>query len=239
MATIVAPILSGLQPQFAVLVGIAGAVKIKGMELGYVPFADQVVAYGDIAVENGQLTFRNAGYQVDAKLRRAAGEIRSDAAVYAGWQSECTRAIAAIVPVLNELRPTPIKLKDAKEIQKPHLVVGVTGSGPFLLRDADLRGKLVNLPDCNNKTEIKGIDVSGPIHPKLISTEMEAHGFMEACHQAEIPASVLKGISDLGDEGKAKLEEESGGFYRAYACSNAVVSVLHMLHQKPRSPREP
>ena len=58
---------------------------------------------------------------------------------------------------------------------------------------------------------------------------MEAHGFMEACHQKEVPACVLKGISDLGDTGKATLEEQSGGFFRAYACSNAVLALLSLF----------
>jgi nucleoside phosphorylase/tetratricopeptide (TPR) repeat protein len=225
-----------IKPRCAALVGIAAAVKTKGLGLGSVPLADQVVGYGDIAVENGSLTFRNAGFQTDGKVLKAAGELRSDAERYEGWQAECKKLIRAIVPTLNKVRSTKIVPQGDLEVEDPHLVVGVTGSGPFLLRDADFRGKLAALPGNIPETHVQGLSVTGPVHPKLVSAEMEAHGFMSACHSREIPGSVLKGISDLGDAAKAEMEEKSGGFYRAYACANAVIALLHILRQRPRPP---
>lgn len=234
MGVATGPWLNDLRPQFAVLVGIAAAVKSKGLQLGYVPFANQIVGYGDMAVEGGKIEFRSAGFQVDPKLYAAAGEIRSDPTLYIDWQAQCKSVITAIIPKLNLVRNTKIVEQTGDTVCDPHLVVGVAASGPFLLRDADFRDKLVDFPKGISETTINQLQVAGPVHPKLISAEMEAHGFMEACHHSNVPASVLKGISDLGDADKAKLETESGGFYRAYACSNAVVALLRMLWQLPR-----
>jgi hypothetical protein len=65
---------------------------------------------------------------------------------------------------------------------------------------------------------------------------MESHGFMRAAHKATVPAIVVKGISDAGDAEKARLEKETGGFFRVYSCSNAMVAVLEMANRKPRPP---
>jgi hypothetical protein len=217
--------LESIDPGSAVLVGIAAAVKTKGIELGYVPFVEQVVGYGDIAIEAGKLTFRSSGFQVDAKMRVSAGQLRSAPEPYTAWQKECRSVINTIIPMINSMRAAKVVSPVPADVPDPHLIVGVMGSGPFL-------------PSEIAETTISaGISVGGPIHPKLVSAEMEAHGFMEACHQKEVPACVLKGISDLGDAAKAALEEQSGGFFRAYACSNAVLALLHMLRQSPRPPR--
>ena len=54
---------------------------------------------------------------------------------------------------------------------------------------------------------------------------------MAAAHEAGVPATVIKGVSDDGDEGKADLEQKTGGFYRVFACSNAVLAAVHVLAQ--------
>ena len=68
---------------------------------------------------------------------------------------------------------------------------------------------------------------------------MESHGFMQAAHQKQIPAIVLKGISDAGDAHKRALEKATGGFHRTYACSNSVVALIHLLRHRPRPPVPP
>jgi nucleoside phosphorylase len=228
--------LTALAPRFAVLVGIAAAVDTKGLQLGDVPFASEVIGYGDIAVEDHRFTYRPSGLVADERLKWAAGELCSDLAPYARWQQDCREVITAIVPTLNALSHNKLAL-DEQLTCLPHLIIGVTGSGPFLLRDADFRDKLRKIPDHTPPTIIGGFDISGPIHPKLVSAEMDAYGFVKACHNKEIPASVIKGISDLGDSGKNALEAKSGGFFRAFACSNAVLALLHMLEFQPRRPR--
>lgn len=233
MALAAARWLEELAPEFAVLVGIAAAVNTQGLRIGDVPLATEVIGYGDIAVENRRLTFRTSGFSVDSRLKYAAGELRSDIKPYLAWQRDCRSAIGLIVSTLNALRQEKV-VYDEDAFEAPHFIVGVAGSGPFLLRDADFRDKLRNFPKGLPTTKIRGFDITGPLHPKLVSTEMEAYGFMEACRNYEVPGSVLKGISDLGDSGKSKLEANSGGFFRAYACSNAVLALLHMLALRPR-----
>jgi hypothetical protein len=170
MSVATGPWLDSIKPGFAILVGIAAAIKTKGIELGYVPFADQVFGYGDIAVEAGKLTFRNSGFQVDAKMGLAAGELCSAPELYSEWQKECRSVIDAIIPIINSMRAIKVAPPVPADVLDPHLIVGVIGSGPFLLRDADFRDKLVNFPREIPETTISAsIRVSGPIHPKLIS----------------------------------------------------------------------
>lgn len=224
MGVFAAPLLNGVKPKAAALVGIAAAVDTKEADLGDVPFASQVLSYDDIAVQDGVLTFRSEGYQTDPSMRAAIGEVRTSLDLYGPWREECLTTIPAVVGVLNQLRRTKIKPPDA--VEAPHLVVGATAGGPFLLRDQDFRDSLTKRPELPKPTRIA---VSSPLHPKLVSAEMEAHGFMRAALEAGVPASVLKGISDVGDAEKAELEKKTGGFFRAFACANALLAVLHAL----------
>jgi hypothetical protein len=57
-----------------------------------------------------------------------------------------------------------------------------------------------------------------------------AHGAWSAVIRAE-GTTVIKGIGDDGDEGKAELERKPGGFHRVFACSNAVLAAVHVLAQ--------
>lgn len=119
------------------------------------------------------------------------------------------------------------KVRAPSTLDAPHLVVEIAGGGPFLLRD---RGFAQALRRSAKDPIAEGqIRVASPVHPKLVSAEMESHGFMRAAHEQRIPATVIKGISDDGDEEKAALEKKTGGFYRALACSNAGLVALHML----------
>jgi len=233
MGVFAAPLFSGLKPACAALIGIAAAVDTEEVDLGDVPFSSHVVSYDDIKVADGVLTFRDEGYQTDPKMRKAVGALRTSAKTYRPWQDDCEKVLTRIIPKLNVLRRGTITEPEERAAPS-HLLVAVTGGGPFLLRDADFRNSLkygaTTIPAA---TQIR---VEDAVHPKLVSTEMESHGFMNAAHECGVPASVLKGISDVGDREKARLEKETGGFYRAKACSNALVAALHILRQRPREP---
>ncbi|MCH9648325.1 MAG: hypothetical protein K0U98_08805 [Deltaproteobacteria bacterium] len=219
----VAPLLSALNPRRAVLVGIAAAVDTGEVDLGDVPFASQVLGYEDIAIEKGMLSFRTDGFQVDPQMRRWVGRLRSSSRLYRGWQKDCLERIPMVVDTLSSLRAGTIV--PPGEIRPPHLVVGAVAGGPFLIRDADFRDSLRKHQD--EVPSHKSVQVAAPVHPKLVSAEMEAHGFMAAANEAGIPASVVKGISDVGDENKSALEKASGGFYRAFACLNSLLAIQH------------
>ncbi|MHB8875404.1 MAG: NACHT domain-containing protein [Myxococcaceae bacterium] len=254
---------SGIRPGCAVLVGIAATVNPAELDLGDLPIATDVFAADDIAVENGGFTFRTRGYPVDPRMRNAAGRICEDPEKHERWGRQCRTLIEAVVAELNRLRRRPIVIPAA--FRAPLLRLAVGAGGPFLIRDADFGGALRRgsatwaargpkdgqsvSSDAEGTHELENRSAgtkaahgqersieTKPVHPKLEWVEMEAHGFMEAAHEGGVKAIVMKGISDAGDGKKAKLEEETGGFFRAYSCSNAVVALLHLLEERPRAP---
>jgi nucleoside phosphorylase len=225
MGVFAAPLLKELCPTRAALIGIAAAVNAFEVSLGDVPFADQVVSYDDIVVQDGVLTFRSQGFQVESAMLTAAGKLHTSIETYQPWQDACQATIPTVVKTLNQLRRRQIN--PPQNTGGPHLLIGGVAGGPFLIRDKDFRDKLQKEP-----TELPAhttICISAPLHPKLVSVEMESNGFMRAAHTHGVPAIVLKGISDNGDKLKANLENETGGYYRAYACSNATLAALHIL----------
>ncbi len=219
MGAWVGRMLSHIRPRAIALVGIAAALE-TGLALGDVPVSSWVVKGDDIAVDSGRLESRSREYPTDPRLRRAFGELRTDFAEYSAWQQECEEVIRTIVPNLTAMRSVPIRLPE--EVRQPHLIVGKTAGTPFLLRDPNFRDSLRGGSSLES-----AVIFATPLDPKLVSAEMEAHGFMEAALNAQIPAIVVKGISDDGDGEKAELERSTGGFYRAYACSNSVLALLH------------
>ncbi|MDE2369702.1 MAG: trypsin-like peptidase domain-containing protein [Burkholderiales bacterium] len=226
MGAYCAPIFKDLSPEAAVLVGIAASADPSIASLGDVPFSSHVLSFDDIAVEAGVLTFRTEGYPTHPEMRKAVGSLRTSVHTYVPWRNACKDTIPKVVKSLNELRQT--KITPPVDYSHPHIIVDVTAGGPFLIRDAEFRDTLSKKMPAATK-----IAISAPVHPKLVSIEMESHGFMNAAHEQGIQASVLKGISDDGDANKRQLEKQTGGFYRAYACSNAVLAVLHMLRRAP------
>lgn len=224
MGVFAAPLFHAVRPRSATLVGIAASAGQSTVELGDVPFSSHVLSYDDIAVEQGRLTFRTEGFPVDPAMRRAVGELRTSPEYYVPWQEDCRVFIRNVVSRLNQLRRT--EMLEPNDLLPPHLIVDITAGGPFLLRDSGFRDSLTKPQEI---PALGSIQVTAPVHPKLVSVEMESHGFMRAAREHEVPATVLKGISDVGDDEKASLEKRTGGFYRAYACSNAILAALHIL----------
>lgn len=116
MAAFAANVFAQWKPVAAVLTGIAGLVKEDWFDLGDVAVAEQVFAYGNVAVLQGKLVFRKSGYQANSALRRAASTFRSE--VYSDWQKKRRIDIAALAETTNETRPP------AKKIQLPELAGG-------------------------------------------------------------------------------------------------------------------
>ncbi len=223
MGIFITPLLHELRPQKVILFGIAATVKPSECSLGDVPCASQVLSLEDIAVEDG-LEFRTQGFQTDIDVRRWIELLSSSSERYTRWQAECEKVIGEVVKRMNHLGFRKSKIKIPNKIKKPHIFVGNVAGGPFLLRDEDFRNSLVGLSKGSN------LKINNPAHPQLLSIEMESHGFMRAALAAGIPASVLKGISDDGDQRKAEVERTTGGFFRIFACSNAVLAFLHSLY---------
>jgi nucleoside phosphorylase len=216
---------SGVRPGCAALVGIAASLTREEFDVGDVAVASAVFSADDIKVENGTLTFRTHGYQTDRLMCMAAGSLREQGASHAAWRAECVSVVTGVAEELSAdgLRTRPITVP--ADVKPPRLAVEPGVGGPFLIADAAF-GEALR----------KGTPTVAPLNPKIAWAEMEAHGFMRAMHAAAVPAIVLKGISDAGDADKARLERETGGFFRVYACSNSVIAVLHLLAQRPRDP---
>ena len=153
--------------------------------------------------------------------------MRISRTTYQPWQNDCVRHIHRVVDEVNAGRR--VLIQKPAVIERPHLQPGIVAGGPFLLRDRNFRDALRRHPTERALAGKAAISVAGPVHPKLLSAEMESKGFMAAAHDASVPATVIKGISDDGDEGKAELEHKTGGFYRVFACSNAVLAAVHVL----------
>jgi nucleoside phosphorylase len=213
-----------LRPRLSVLVGISAVVDVEGLRLGDVQLASQVIGYDDIAARDGIMTFRTETFQTDPGLRRKIDRIRSSRGSYASWQDQCCSWVADVVNEIQGRRRAEIVVPQA--VDRPHFVVEPLAGGPILLRDAGLRDAL-RRPASEQHGD--GFRVSAPLHPKLTASEMESGGFMRAAHESQVRASVVKGISDLGDGGKTELERSSGGFFRLFACLNAALLVVHAL----------
>lgn len=227
-----------LKPAVAVLVGIAAAVDTEQVAICDVPFATHVYSYDDIAVQRNKFTIRSGGYPADAGLQAAAGRLRTNAEDYAAWRATCCSVIDEVVTRVNGLRGVTMTVIPKRPL--PNLVTERIAGGPFLIRDHNFRDSLTGAPQKKGPHPSQGekrgkpITFTHAIHPKLVSVDMESHGFMKAAHVCRVRASVLKGISDDGDDNKQALEKQSKGFFRLCACSNAVIAALNILPHIPR-----
>src|SRR5260370_19613323 len=219
------------KPRTAILCGIAAAADPKALRLADVAVADQVFSYSN--VEMPGFFIRRVGSQVSPDLRRAANSIAGDLAKYKEWQDDCIDTVKSVVDELNQLRGADVQVTPPAPLPRPKLAFEVGAGGPFLVRDAGfvdlLRGRSVN-------EEGQAVRVEAKIDSKLAWIEMEAGGFMDACHNAHVDGIVMKGISDGADANKTELEEVSRGFWRTFATTNSAAAALATLRQLPVSP---
>ncbi len=215
-------VFDALRPEVAVLLGFAGAMDLS-IRPGAVGVADGVTSVENTAVDDSRgrrrgkavlqdpvdMTFRARGFQVDEVLRNALRRIRNDAVLYETWRA------AAAAAILGEVSSVPPGYDPAAE--KPDLVVDPLVSGPFLVRSDAFRERLHKAA------------------PKAALLEMEAYGFLGAAARRNLPAIVIKGVSDLADRNKKKLEKKSKGFYREYAARNTARALLAALALRPRA----
>ena len=219
MASFATFVFSEWKPLAAVLTGIAGLVDVKSFALGDVAVADQVFSYANVAVTKGELLFRKSGFQVSAALRNAASRFIAEPDEYLKWQAAARAAINPLVETVNKTRPKRHQMS-SPELDVPRIFVEPGAAGPFLVRDEKFRDEVVG----------KQVD------EKVAWLEMEGHGFMRAAHQADVKAIVAKGISDLSDGKKSKLEAGTKGFWRLYAAANAASTVIEMLKRSTLPP---
>ena len=129
MAAFAGRLLSQLKPHEAVLVGIAAFVDGEVLRLGDVPFAEQVVSYDDIAIEDATMTFRSRGKHaaIDGYpqarrrcLRRDPGPRRHDAPLRVHDLRSITARVATFDGITGSSRVGSARLRMEATFGSPH-----------------------------------------------------------------------------------------------------------------------
>jgi nucleoside phosphorylase len=66
---------------------------------------------------------------------------------------------------------------------------------------------------------------------KYVAVEMEAYGVLLGAHRGEVPGLVIRGISDLANERKTKMDSVGTGAIRRHAMRNASRVLLLLMQQ--------
>ncbi|WP_186038780.1 phosphorylase [Burkholderia gladioli] len=190
-AAITATLIAELGPAHVVMIGIAAGLREK-CKLGQVVIAERVVAYEGKAVLNGgDEQARPEQYHITARVRQGLARYLS----------------------------TPELLKDRldaawrqHEFQMPtNVTAGPVANSPLPEATTIAAGEEL-LRDEARLQQIR------TLHGKIEVFEMEAVGVHAACQNEGVPAIVIRGISDFGDETK------DGRFHDAASRAAAIVA---------------
>lgn len=201
---IVEKVLGRWSPSAVVLVGIAGGIH-GDVKLGDVIVASEVNNYlegakvagaSGSAFQRGSDSFKTSNGLLDrVRNLEFAGQ-----AHFQRWQAGCGSRRAALPPNANAL------VGDGLLREKPAQREGHIASGPLVVTSSEF------------VAWIREGDRS------CIGVEMEAGGLVIATHMdpSRSEALVIRGVSDFGDDRKAKLDDIGEGVLRQYAMQNAV-----------------
>lgn len=195
-ASITTQLLSELKPKLVLMMGIAAGLRGK-MKLGDVVVSERVVYYeGAAALPGGVLALR-------PEIQRPGISTQQDLSTYFSTVSLPQR-LQNQADALNFVIPPDSK---AGEVAARVMVSPATiASGEKLIRDPDLFASF--------KSQ----------HDKACVAEMEAYGVVDACEKQNVPALVVRGISDFGDSSKDDV------FHDVASKAAAIVSVDYLLH---------
>ncbi|HUB14000.1 MAG TPA: hypothetical protein VMB34_18770 [Acetobacteraceae bacterium] len=205
------------QPAAVIMVGIAGSLDADGVRLGDVIVPSRIFGYTEakVSAKGGrkQVTYRPTGHPLGCELSTVARAVNLD--YCKAWRRGCRKA----------------GLADPK--LKPKLLAANGKSGPKLhihSNDCLASGNAV----IASKAAVKELlEVFGRgIGSTLRAVEMEAKGLCEALQKAANapPALIVRGISDLADENKARLEKKAKDGWRRYAAQNAARFAALLVH---------
>lgn len=197
-------------PTTLVVVGIAGALS-DDLRLGDVVVARTVISYAQnnkvIDTKGGdgwQLVPSGAPFRTSAPLLKSVEHMEfAHAAEYGKWrldggkdlQTSIDIALLAAHNLTNCTR------------QEPTHIEGTIASGPFVVISASFKQWLFQHVD-----------------RKFLAIEMESGGALATAEQGwqHRHSLVIRGISDLGDDNKAKLDAIGNGAFRGLAMRNAL-----------------
>ena len=195
------------QPTLLLNVGIAGALNTS-LRLGDVVVAEAVSLYGyrskalPSADDGFRLRLSGKTFTTSRNLFEKIQRMWSnEEMLHQQWQKASLERLESAVSPAVRSKLGQYHLGDAKQ-----LIGGVIASGDTVGAAPGFRAQLLEW----NRT--------------LIALEMESAGFLLACEECSpaYPRVVLKGISDLADDGKETLERISDDTIRAWAMSNAL-----------------
>lgn len=203
MAVFTANMISGINPHFVILLGIAAGLRGK-TKIGQVILAEKVLHYEPAAVVTGadgpQLEPRPDMSNLDI------GVLQMLTAYSADKQAVTRISAKGDFPRLDTL-PSKFTQKPAarKNIaDEPLMNFAAVASGEKLLRDA---------------SKIKSLR---QLHGRIEAVEMEAAGVAEACDQDRLPYLVIRGVSDFGD----KFKDDS---FHHYASKRSVSVAIDFI----------
>ena len=189
-AAITSMLIGELKPKHVVMFGIAAGMRGK-CKLGEVLVADRVVAYqGAAALAGGKLEPR-------PEITRMHSRVQQDLSAYLSDTRVESRLIQGMSKISLKL-PDESKAGEVTKSIAPKLAT--LASGEWLLRDPD---KFSDFREIHGKVEV---------------AEMEAAGISDACHQHNVPMTIIRGISDFGDS----LKDNS--FHQISAKAAALVT---------------
>lgn len=195
-SAITSQLLSELKPKKVLMMGIAAGMREK-MTLGEVIISERVVYYeGAAALAGAKLAPR-------PEIQRPGLSTQQDLNTYFATSclserlQERANAVGFVMPDSS----------NAGEVTASLMVSPATiASGELLIRDDEFFAGLKE------------------IHGKVCVAEMEAYGVLDACLKQDVPALVIRGISDFGDSSK------DNAFHKVASEAAAIVVVDYVIH---------
>lgn len=204
-ATVSAELIRRYRPGLIVNVGIAGGLS-NDVRLGDVVVADEISEYlaNAKAIEKGkgfELKRGGANYRADHPLITLTKNLRfAHRARFKAWRENC-----------RGRRQSLIGADKAEELQSDGQL-----SAESQCRVGPLASGSVVAGSPSFVDWIKGGN------RKFLAVEMEAAGMVAAAFEAGVRTLVLRGISDLADGDKSKLDKIGDGALRKLAMGNAL-----------------
>lgn len=195
-SSITSQLLSELKPKKVLMMGIAAGMRDK-ITLGEVIISERVIYYeGATALEGGNLAPRPEIYRPNLQTQQRLNTYFSAVSLVDRLQEQAA-ALKFVIPNQSDAGEVATKLTAS---------MATIASGELLIRD-DKFFKEVR-----------------KIHDKICIAEMEAYGVIDACQKQNIPALVIRGISDFGDRTK------DISFHGVASEAAAIVTVDYVRH---------
>lgn len=178
------------------MMGIAAGMRDK-TTLGEVIISERVIYYeGATALEGGKLAPRPESYRPNLQTQQRLSTYFSAVSLLDRLQEQAA-ALKFVIPNQSDAGEVATKLMAS---------MATIASGEQLIRDD------------------KFFEEVRKIHDKVCVAEMEAYGVIDACQKQNVPALVIRGISDFGDRTKDMT------FHRVASEAAAIVTVDYVRH---------